>query len=526
MAINGLQIPQIGTITPDITPQLSQLVSSINQGQKQATLADLGRALANGTIDYKQAAAKVASLGDLSTTMGLLKMGQEQDASKAFGNSLSTLYGGSGQPQPSVPAASPSAATVPNDGNALPGQAGMNITLADRTQDFIQDNPGTSLTSGVRTPQQQAALYADRANNPNPVAAPGTSLHEKGLAADIGGMTPEQRAQLPQYGLSQPVANDPVHVQLAEGVSAQSAAGPSQQTATISPRAIALIKSLSIPGISAAQRDVGGKLLAAELDQSKLPDAVKQYLFAKSQGYQGTLVDFKTQLAAAGKTEVNVDTQGQNAFAKAGGQSIAKRFEKLSEEGDTASQDLALVGQLRDLGQQIKTGAPAAIQGALAKWGIKVGDNVGAVEAYGAIVDKLTPQQRVPGSGATSDYEGRMFKNSLPTLMKTPQGNEIIQNTLAGLAQTKIERAKIAEAALAGDLTPAEALKQLRALPNAYDNFKKFQKSGFKADPNAPASAQPSQQSTPPIRGAKLAPDGNYYVPDPNRPGKYLQVVQ
>jgi hypothetical protein len=28
----------------------------------------------------------------------------------------------------------------------------------------------------------------------------------------------------------------------------------------------------------------------------------------------------------------------------------------------------------------------------------------------------------------------------------------------------------------------------------------------------------------PPVAGAKLAPDGKYYVPDPKRPGKYLQV--
>jgi hypothetical protein len=71
------------------------------------------------------------------------------------------------------------------------------------------------MSSGVRSTADQARLYADRANNPNPVAPPGTSLHERGLAADIGGMTPDQRAMLPQYGLSQPVANDPVHVQLA-----------------------------------------------------------------------------------------------------------------------------------------------------------------------------------------------------------------------------------------------------------------------------------------------------------------------
>ena len=32
------------------------------------------------------------------------------------------------------------------------------------------------------------------------------------------------------------------------------------------------------------------------------------------------------------------------------------------------------------------------------------------------------------------------------------------------------------------------------------------------------------QGAAPPVQGAKQAPDGNWYVPDPNRPGKYLMV--
>lgn len=549
MAIAPLQIPNYGPAL-DITPQLAQLTATINAGQKQQSLAELGKGLADGTLDYKQAAAKAASLGDLSTTMSLLKLGQEQDASKAFSNSLGSLYGTAPQ-QSAVSIGGPAVAagpTVPNDSNALPGQVGMDLRLADRSQDFIQDNPGTYMSSGVRSTADQARLYADRGNNPNPVAPPGLSNHERGLAVDIGGMTPDQRAMLSQYGLSQRVPNDPPHVELARNTqfaqadtgtandaaalpaNAQAAQGyavpgqPAQQPGGISQRAIALIKGLSIPGISAAQKEIGGKLLAAELDQSKLPDSVKQYLFAKSQGYQGTSLDFQKELRAAGKTEVNVDTKGQNAFAKAGGEAVAKRFEKLSEEGDTATQDLALVGQLRDLGQQIKTGGVAAVQNTLASYGIKLGKNVGEVEAFGAIVDKLTPTQRVPGSGATSDYEGKMFKNSLPTLMKTPEGNEIVQNTLAGLAQYKIDRAKIAERALSGEIEPKEAIKQLRSLPSPYDNFKSFAKGGFKADPNSPAQPAAPQQAAPPVPGAKQAPNGKFYISDPARPGKYLEV--
>lgn len=154
------------------------------------------------------------------------QMGQEADASEAAGRqganaAFAPILGGGAAPS-AVPAPAPMGASrpialVPDDSNAIPGTVGMDQRLADKTQDFIQDNPGTYLSSGVRTAADQARLYADRANNPNPVAPPGSSLHEQGMAADIGGMTPAQRAILPQYGLAQPVANDAPHVQLAAG---------------------------------------------------------------------------------------------------------------------------------------------------------------------------------------------------------------------------------------------------------------------------------------------------------------------
>lgn len=41
------------------------------------------------------------------------------------------------------------------------------------------------ITSGFRSFAEQSALYANRANNPNPVALPGTSNHESGQAVDV-----------------------------------------------------------------------------------------------------------------------------------------------------------------------------------------------------------------------------------------------------------------------------------------------------------------------------------------------------
>lgn len=545
MAISPLNLPSSQGFTPDITPTLANLVNTINQGQQRQTLADLGKGLADGTIDYKQAAGQLASTGDIGSTLSLLKLGQEQAATKSFGDSIASMYGGGSQPIAQNVGGGPYASAISNiESGGRYDLLGPVTKTGDRAYGKYQVmgqnvGPWTREVLGkAMTPQEFAAnpqaqdavfnaKFGSYAQKYGPEGA------ARAWFAGEGGMNdPNRKDQLgtsvASYGqkfmagmndpASLPANSQPTQGYAIPGQGAQQAGG-------ISPRAAELIKSLSIPGISAAQKEIGGKLLAAELDQSKLPDAVKQYVYARAQDPSiGSFTDWTRANKAAGKTEVNVDTQGQNAFAKEGGQVIAKRFSKLSEEGDTATQDLALVGQLRDLGQQIQTGGGAAIRGALAQYGIKLGDNVGEIEAYNAIVDKLTPTQRVPGSGATSDYEGRMFKNSLPNLIKTPAGNEIVQNTLAGLAQSKIDRAKIAEAALAGDLSPSEAMKQLRALPSPYENFKKFAKGGFKADPNAPAqSSTTTRPSAPPLQGARQAPDGNWYI---QRDGKYFRVDQ
>lgn len=525
MPINSLQVPQIGTITPDITPSLASLVNNINQGQRRQSLADLGHGLANGTLDYKTAAAKAAEMGDMSSMMSLLQLGQQQTASKEFGDAITSAYGGgsSGSSSPAVTSSS-------GDPRGIRNNNPLNLEASP----FTQHQPGFtgsdgrfgkfgSMEQGLTAAGNLLQSYAQRgintvsgiinrwapANDGNPVNAyaqfvarkagvdPNTpiDLNDPALRQRVVGAMAEFENGRPVQAASNDPAALPVNAQPTQGgfvIPGQDAQQGTPQFGGISPRAQKLIRALSVPGISAAQKEIGGKLLSSELDQSKMPDVVKQYVYAKTvDGYQGKLEDFKR----LGATNVNVDTKGQSAFATAGGTAVAKRFEKLSEEGDSATQDLALVGQLRDLGDKIKTGGTAAIRGTLAGYGIKVGENVGEIEAYGAIVDKLTPQQRAPGSGSSSDLDVKMFKNALPSLIKTPEGNAIIQDTLAGVAQYKVDRARIAERALAGEIEPKEALKQLRDLPSPYTNFKKLAKDGFKADPNSPSSTGSPSQS-------------------------------
>ena len=72
------------------------------------------------------------------------------------------------------------------------------------------------ITSGYRSTEAQAQLYANRAANPYPVAPPGSSMHERGLAIDVpADFVPQLLTVAPRAGLCQPYpADDPIHFEV------------------------------------------------------------------------------------------------------------------------------------------------------------------------------------------------------------------------------------------------------------------------------------------------------------------------
>ena len=455
MAINPLQLPSSQAFTSDLNlgQSLAQLGQVYKQAQNQQKLSDLGKGIAAGTLDYKAAAAQTADMGDITHTLQFLALAEQQrkealgrEADAKFDQSLAglgSLYGA--KPGPAAPLPNPA---------PVPGAAAAPIPAVA---------PGAPVPSSPRVMGDAEGVAAGIYDPPK---APG------------------QRPPIQMADASPtPVAAAPA-----------AATPPGQIGAEAVP---SLLQAMSSRNVSPERKEVAKMLLTEAFKNMKEPDKIQTLRALQA---NPALFEIEKQLRASSKTEINIDQKGETALAQEGGKALAKRFEKLSEEGDSAKSDIALIGQLRDLGTVVQTGAPAAIQSWLAERGVKVGDNVGAVEAYSSIIDKLTPQQRVPGSGATSDYEGRMFKNSLPKLINTPGGNEIISNTLAGLAQYKLDRATIAEKALTREITPSEALKQMRDLPSPYQNFKDFAKTGFKADPSNPATTAPASKAPDNVR--------------------------
>lgn len=103
------------------------------------------------------------------------------------------------------------ATAVPHGPGDRAGLAPILVAALARA-DALLGSP-VPVVSGFRSAAEQQALWDARASNPYPVAAPGTSLHEAGLAVDVPlEVVPSLLVVASQAGLCQPLPEtDPVH---------------------------------------------------------------------------------------------------------------------------------------------------------------------------------------------------------------------------------------------------------------------------------------------------------------------------
>lgn len=222
-------------------------------------------------------------------------------------------------------------------------------------------------------------------------------------------------------------------------------------------------------------------------------DEIKEYKLAVDQAKSAgekppSFVEYKTGLKKAGATNVNVDTKGENAFATKAGQLQAERYDGLASDAQGAKQMISDVQTLKALGDNISTGKLAEAKAAIGPYAQALGIDVkglSEIQAFEAIVNRVAPSLRVKGSGAQSDFELKNFLKSLPSLGNTPEGNSIATKTMEGLYENKLKAAEIGSRALARDITPAEADKMLRELPDHMADYREYLKKSGQAKTGA-----------------------------------------
>jgi flagellar protein FlgJ len=70
-----------------------------------------------------------------------------------------------------------------------------------------------------------------------------------------------------------------------------------------------------------------------------------------------------------------------------------------------------------------------------------------------------------------SDADLALFRESLPRLVNTPEGNATIASTIRGLIVYEQQQAQIANRVASREITPAEGRAQLMALDNPLQVF-------------------------------------------------------
>ncbi|MGL5011792.1 MAG: phage tail tip lysozyme [Paracoccaceae bacterium] len=209
-----------------------------------------------------------------------------------------------------------------------------------------------------------------------------------------------------------------------------------------------------------------------------------------------SISEYRTGLNKAGASSVNVTQKAEGEFDKKFVGNQGEMFGKFLEQKGNTESDTADIGQLRDLmGSGLPSGIVAAAQQGLGKVGIQT-EGLGKIESFNAIINRLVPAQRQPGSGTMSDRDVELYKSSLPSLMQSPEGKQRILNSMEGMVQYKQAQSAIAERLSVGEINRQQALEALRSIPNPLAWIREQNKgAGKPAQPSA-TQAAPSGNKT------------------------------
>jgi hypothetical protein len=200
-------------------------------------------------------------------------------------------------------------------------------------------------------------------------------------------------------------------------------------------------------------------------------DDLTEFAFAKQQGYTGSFPDWMTMNKKAGATSVTVNTGEGEKFYEELDKGGAQMFNELLTNGVMAENKIMRLEALEGTLANVPQGAQGAFQQMAGEFGIN-SEGLDDIQAAQAIINQMVPQQRPAGSGPMSDRDVELFKASLPRIINQPGGNQIIIQTLKGVAEYEAAQGQIAAAVANREITPAEGRQQLAQLPNPLETFR------------------------------------------------------
>ncbi|MGV2110155.1 hypothetical protein ACQZ46_02635 [Agrobacterium salinitolerans] len=203
--------------------------------------------------------------------------------------------------------------------------------------------------------------------------------------------------------------------------------------------------------------------------QPKTPASYQEYKLAQQDGFTGSYSDWE-KVKVPG-TSVTVNNGEGDKFYENLDKKNAETFSAMSQGGMEARAKMGQIDRLEGLLAQSPQGAEGATKQWLGDLGINT-EGLDALQSTRALLETMVPAQRPPGSGPMSDADIVMFRNSLPRVVNQPGGNELILQTMRGVAQYEMQMGEIADMVADRVITPSEGRKRVRELENPLSAYK------------------------------------------------------
>jgi len=219
------------------------------------------------------------------------------------------------------------------------------------------------------------------------------------------------------------------------------------------------------------------------------PGVVGEFQAAKVAGEIPSTMKLSDYIAMKRPPGTTVNVGGKpSPFQEASEKKQAEVFSGIQESGLAAQRSAKDINKLGSLLTKVDTGGVAAFKQAAGNLGIKT-EGLDDIQAAQAIINKLVPAQRPPGSGTMSDADLALYKESLPRLINQPGANKEIVRSMKEINQYIIKEGQIASDVLDQKITPAEGRRKLLELGNPIQDF--FERNQA-ASPTSPRTQLPT----------------------------------
>lgn len=210
------------------------------------------------------------------------------------------------------------------------------------------------------------------------------------------------------------------------------------------------------------------ELEAMRNPQPKQTDTMQNLAWrAQQAGLQPGTPEYQQFMATGGGKEgVTVNNiMGGEKFGEEFAKGDASALAEVSQSGMAAQRNLGRIGRLDELLASTPQGAQGNFIQLAADFGVKF-DGSDNVEAARALINSLVPEQRPAGSGPMSDADLELFKQSLPRIINSPNGNQMIVNTMRSIAQYDAQGAEIVQRLRRGEIDRSQAFEALQGRQN------------------------------------------------------------